>query len=94
MYRCDPDVAVTAIAGNRRWSGFNEIGPIPRGCELSFAIAEPEKLLEGCQVTWMVRNDGAEAESVNDLGTSQGQVFETQKAAPTKEAISWMWWSN
>lgn len=84
MYRCDPDVAVVATAGNRRWSGLNEIGPIPRGCELSFAIAAPEKLPEGCQVTWTVRNEGAEAESVNDLGHVAGTGIRNTESSAYK----------
>lgn len=82
LYRSDPDVAVVATAGNRRWTGFNEIGPIPRGCEISFAIAQSDKLPEGCQVTWTVRNEGTEAESVNDLGHVAGTgVRNTESSA-------------
>lgn len=72
IYRSDSDIVVDAKAGGSHWNGFNEIGPIPRGCEISFAIAEPENLSEGCQVTWTARNGGAEAETVNDLGHIAG----------------------
>jgi hypothetical protein len=84
LYRCDPDVAVIATAGNRRWDGFNEIGPIPRGCEISFAIAQPEQLPDGCQVTWTVRNEGTEAESVNDLGHVAGTGIRNTESSAYK----------
>lgn len=84
VYRCDPDIAVAATAGNRRWSGFNKIGPIPRGCELSFSIAEPEKLPEGCQVFWTVRNEGSEAESVNDVGHVAGTGIRNTESSAYK----------
>lgn len=84
LYRCDPDIAIVATAGNRRWSGFNEIGPIPRGCEISFAIAQPEELPEGCQITWTVRNEGTEAESVNDLGHVAGTGIRNKESSAYK----------
>lgn len=82
FFRCDPDVKIVATAGKRRWDGFNEIGPIPRGCEISFSIVRPEDLPEGSQVTWTVRNEGPEAESVNDLGHLSGiGIRNTEKSA-------------
>lgn len=83
-FRCDPDVNVVATAGNQRWKGFNKIGPIPRGCEISFAIAQPEQLPDGCQVTWTVRNEGTEAESVNDLGHVAGKGIRNSESSAYK----------
>ncbi|MEL6521048.1 MAG: CBASS cGAMP synthase [Pseudomonadota bacterium] len=70
--RYDPDVQVVATSGNRRWEGFNSLGPIPKGCDIRFEVVNPRTLPEGSTVYWTVRNEGAEAEATNDLGHVAG----------------------
>jgi hypothetical protein len=73
-----PDVVVTAVArsnSNLRYSGRNSIGPIPKDCDIRFEIVEPWKLPTGTTVEWMVRNEGTEAENVNDLGHRRGTDY-------------------
>ncbi len=68
-----PDVLVSAVSKtnkNLTFKGTNGIGPIPKGCEITFRVAEPWKLPPGASVSWAVRNEGAEAEGKNDLGHS------------------------
>ncbi|WP_354134689.1 hypothetical protein [Bradyrhizobium sp. S3.9.1] len=47
---------------------MDKIGPIPKGCEINFTLANAHAMPRGAVVTWMVRNSGIEAESLNDLG--------------------------
>lgn len=72
VVRYDLDVRVVATSGKRRWEGLNDIGPIPRGCDIQFVVADPKALPEGAAVYWTVRNEGAEAEATNDLGHVAG----------------------
>lgn len=74
-FRKDPDVRIVATAGGRKWNGLNQTGPIPKGCEIAFEIVKPEQLPEGATVGWTVRNGGAEAEAMNDLGHSGTEGF-------------------
>lgn len=72
VIRHDPDVYIIATSGKRRWEGLNAIGPIPKGCDIRFMIVDPKALPEGGTAYWTVRNEGAEAESTNDLGHISG----------------------
>lgn len=72
VIRHDPDVQIIATSGRRRWEGLNSLGPIPRGCNIRFVVANPHALPEGASVHWTVRNEGAEAEATNDLGHVSG----------------------
>ncbi len=66
-----PDVAVTATPRNnpqRVFRGVNHIGPIPKGCDITFELVDPWKLPQGTVIEWTVRNEGTEAEEINDLG--------------------------
>ncbi len=77
-----PDIAVTAVARNNlnlKFSGRNEIGPIPKNCDIYFEVAEPWNLPAGTTVEWIVRNEGAEAENINDLGHRAGSGFQAQE---------------
>jgi hypothetical protein len=77
-----PDVTVTAVSNSNRnlqFSGINKIGPIPKGCQITFTIAKAWNLPPGTTVSWSVRNEGAEAESENDLGHSGGNSFTTEE---------------
>jgi len=82
VVRYDPDVQITATVGNRRWEGFNGIGPIPKGCDIRFVVVNPQTLPEGATVHWTVRNEGAEAEATNDLGHVAGAgLFNSENSA-------------
>jgi hypothetical protein len=70
-----PDVNVRAVGRKNRNIQFtrkNAIGPIPRDCDITFAVAESWKLPSGMTVDWVVRNEGDEAEYINDLGHRAG----------------------
>ena len=70
-----PDVMVTAVARHNpsmKFSGKNAIGPIPKDCSIQFELTEPWKLPPGTTVEWIVRNEGNEAENINDLGHLAG----------------------
>jgi hypothetical protein len=57
----------------RRFSGVNQIGAIPKDCDINFEVTNPLSLPVNSQVFWMVRNEGREAENINDLGHKAGQ---------------------
>ena len=70
-----PDVLVKAVARNNtniRFSGTNQIGPIPKGCDIIFDLVDPWNLPRGTTVEWIVRNEGGEAENINDMGHLAG----------------------
>ena len=70
-----PEVYVEAIARNnknRKWEGNNEIGPIPKDCDITFRIINPKVMPENAFIRWMVRNEGDEPEDINDLGHRAG----------------------
>lgn len=70
-----PDVMVVAVSRsnpNLRFEGRNAIGPIPKDCDIRFELVEPWNLPSGTTVEWIVRNEGGEAENVNDLGHRAG----------------------
>jgi hypothetical protein len=69
-----PEVAITAISRdniNLKWSGTNSIA-VPRNTDLFFTVTNPYALPMGCEINWTVRNAGAEAENINDLGHRAG----------------------
>ena len=72
-----PDVNVTAVSRTNpaggRFGGTNAIGPIPKDCDLHFEVANAYALPANSQIVWMVRNEGNEAENINDLGHIAGQ---------------------
>lgn len=78
-----PEIAVSATSKANRnltYSGQNKIGPIPKGCDIEFRLANTGSLPFGATVTWTVRNEGREAENKNDLGHRVGAglvAFET-----------------
>jgi hypothetical protein len=70
-----PDINVRAVGKqntNVRIDGRNGIGPIPKDCNVTFEIADPSTLRPGTSIDWMVRNEGTEAEMLNDLGHRAG----------------------
>jgi hypothetical protein len=71
----EPRVHITATPvknANKIYQGINSIGPIPRDCNLKFHLTNAESLPANAKVQWMVRNEGEEAEYVNDLGHIAG----------------------
>lgn len=72
-----PEIRVTATSRTNAqapsFKGLNGIGPIPKDCDLVFEVANANMMPAGAQFHWVVRNEGREAELVNDLGHS-GQV--------------------
>lgn len=70
-----PDVLVKAIPRenqHRTYEGANRVGPIPRNCDISFKLRNAHMLPRGVVVQWIVRNEGEEAEYINDLGHLAG----------------------
>jgi hypothetical protein len=70
-----PEIHVTAVPrnnGNIKFTGVNQIGPIPKNCRLTFRVHNSSSLPYGSVILWMVRNEGEEAESINDLGHRAG----------------------
>jgi hypothetical protein len=51
---------------------MNEMGPIPKNCDITFTLANRGQLPWGAVVEWTVRNEGTEAENTNDLGHRVG----------------------
>ena len=71
-----PEIAVSAVSRTNsagRFSGMNKIGPIPKDCDIDFEIANPLSMPPNSRIFWMVRNEGREAENINDLGHVAGQ---------------------
>lgn len=66
-----PNIVVTAVSSvnsNLTYRGTNKIGPIPKDCRIRFIVENPERLPAGTTVEWVARNQGAEAETKNDMG--------------------------
>lgn len=67
----DPQIAVVARTKGlhpREFSAMNQIGPIPKDCDITFRLMNAGQLPRGAEVRWTVRNEGEEAERANDLG--------------------------
>lgn len=79
-----PEVQVNAVSKdnkNLRYSGLNEIGPVPKDCSISFRVSNAGRMPYGTQFYWMVRNEGDEAEDINDLGHKAGQGIEASECS-------------
>lgn len=66
-----PEVRVHAVSRdnpNLRYSDTNAIGPIPKNCTITFEVTNAINMPAGTQFYWVVRNEGDEAENINDLG--------------------------
>jgi hypothetical protein len=71
-----PDIKVSAVSRTNavgRFSGVNRIGPIPKNCDIDFEVTNPFSLPPNSELFWMVRNQGREAENINDLGHIAGR---------------------
>ena len=82
--RFDPDIVVEATpkGSSRSFTGRNTIGPIPKNCDIAFRVVNPIELPRGATIRWVVRNEGEEAEGLNDLGhpAGHGLVAEERSA--------------
>jgi len=47
-------------------------GPIPKDCDIDFEIINPFSLPPNSELFWLARNQGREAENINDLGYIAG----------------------
>jgi hypothetical protein len=88
-----PDVIVTAEARAHkdvpRFTGINKIGPIPKNCAITFEVANASAMPAGSQILWIVRNEGREAELINDLGHS-GQIETTAEERSAYKGTHYM----
>lgn len=69
----EPDVIVEARTGGLLKRGRNAILGVPKNSEIKFELANAFALPVGAIVSWTVRNAGAEAEGLNDLGHPAGE---------------------
>ena len=70
-----PEVIVRAVPHANKFKvfeGVNGIGPIPKDCDIDFLVTNASTLPQGSTIEWMVRNEGLEAETINDLGHRAG----------------------
>lgn len=77
-----PDVSVRALSRdnpNLKWEGKNRIGPIPKNCTIYFHITNVSDFSFGVEFEWMVRNEGNEAENINDLGHRAGRGIKAEE---------------
>jgi Adenylyl/Guanylyl and SMODS C-terminal sensor domain len=78
-----PEIRVTAVSRTNlaasRFSGMNQIGPIPRDCNVTFEVANAYAMPANVEIVWMVRNEGREAENINDLGHYAGKGLTAQE---------------
>lgn len=58
---------------------MNEIGPIPKDCDIRFVLVNASSLPAGAILDWTVRNQGQEAEDLNDLGHRSGNETEVKE---------------
>jgi len=71
----NPQVSIVAVPKdnpNFKYSGTNEIGPIPKECKLRFIITNANLLPQDTKIEWIARNEGQDAEYQNDLGHFAG----------------------
>lgn len=82
-----PEVRVNAVSrdnSNLRYTGLNSIGPIPKNCKITFEIINGLSMPSGTQFHWMVRNEGDEAEDINDLGHRAGAGLTAEERSAYK----------
>lgn len=82
----DPQVSITATPKDNNYRvsyGVNEIGPIPKECNITFSITNFNNLPAGAKAQWIARNEGEEAEYENDMGhrvIEEGFIIEDHSA--------------
>lgn len=82
-----PEIAVKAIPRTNRSRQFNKInmiGPIPKECDIYFEITNAHEFPNNCEIEWIVRNEGEEAEYKNDLGHRAGASFKSEEHSAYK----------
>jgi len=70
-----PQVAIRAKSqtnSHYEHSWKNEVTSVPRDCTLYFTITNTDELPANAKIEWYARNEGEEAEYVNDLGHFAG----------------------
>jgi hypothetical protein len=82
----EPEIRVRAVGKNNpalSWTKMNFMGPIPKDCDIWFDLINASLLPPGAEVRWMVRNEGQEAEYVNDLGhrVAEGATTKYERSA-------------
>jgi hypothetical protein len=58
-----------------QWFDVNQISSIPKKCSITFTLVNADQLPYGARVEWTVRNEGNEAEGINDLGHPAGTGY-------------------
>ena len=80
-----PDVMVTAVSKTNKHvapiKGFNSIQAIPKECDITFRVANPQSLPANATLKWTVRNHGQEAAAENDLGHVAGHGLEVTRGS-------------
>ena len=80
-----PDVAVMAVSKTNKHvapiKGFNSIQAIPKECDITFRVANPQSLPANATLKWTVRNHGQEAAAENDLGHVAGHGLEVTRGS-------------
>lgn len=82
-----PEIDVRAISKDNRafdWRGLNRIGPIPKNCDIYFRLINQNIVPPGATIEWIVRNEGEEAETINDLGHTAGSGITAQERSAYK----------
>lgn len=72
-----PEVEIDVYARNpRRFLNryHNAVPSVPKDCDLVFRIVNKEIIPEFATVEWTVRNDGAQADYIGDLGHRRGGI--------------------
>ncbi len=85
--RFAPQIQVTATPQSgegRTFQDTNKIGPIPKKYDVKFELANWYELPVGAQVSWTVRNEGREAENLNDLGHSRAAGLSADETSAYK----------
>ncbi len=81
----DPQVAAQATTRTmprKTFTGINKLGPIPRDCDIEFTLLNAGLVPVGASIHWTVRNEGEEAENINDLGHKAGTgAFAVERSA-------------
>ena len=73
--RTIPEVSVSARSRDNpsiTYQDTNRIGPIRKNCDIDFRVTNAHVMPPGTRYMWVVRNEGGEAEEVNDLGHPAG----------------------
>ena len=83
-----PEIKVTARPRSNNFVkpivSMNRIGPIPKNCDIEFEILNSSNLPRNCEIIWIVRNEGREAEQVNDLGHVKKQGLKVDETSAYK----------